>query len=148
MPEFQVIRRTDVPRGQSTTERANKPSVRMHRSGVLYFSVMAMQALSDQQDCRVIVEFDPATRILKFTVPDKLPQGLTESDFFTVRTRKTKKSKRVQGLFSANALFHYIGLPCNQNKILPIVGVDPQHRSVSIRVPAEEPCDSSNGSAT
>jgi hypothetical protein len=147
MAEFQVIKRADIPRAGTLAERKLVPQVRLHKGGALYFSVLAAEVFGDR-DCRVLAEFDEASSILKLTVAEKLPQGISEADCFPMRIRKqSKNSKRPIGIICVKALLGYIGFTENgQSQDFKITALDPRERSISFILPAEQlmPCDGSS----
>jgi hypothetical protein len=146
MGEFQVVKRTSIPNAREASARAVAPKARIHKNGTLYLSVLAIEALGVDQDSRVIVEFDAESRILRLTITDKLPVWLTEDDTFLLRLRLgSKGAQRPLGMVCLRALLSYIGFGQNGgSQEVQIVDLDPQHRSVSVVLPAEQSCDGSS----
>lgn len=142
MSGFSVIRKTDFP----TPNRVRKASVRLDRRGSLWLSALVAEALGGEH-CRMLAEFDPESRILKFTAaPEKLPRGLTEDDCFGCRMMKTSTAgARPQGLIVIASLLRYIGFRRNGNQSFEVVDLDPVERSLSLLLPAEqmESCEDS-----
>lgn len=142
MSEFSVIRRVDVPKSLTGRKRAQYPQVRLHAGGRLHFSVLAVQALGNQ-DCEVMVEFDESESILKFTTitaKEKLPRGITENDLFPVTIRPGKTGHRPIGTVSIRSLLKHIGHPLNGKRSheFPIVEMDPVGHSISVSVPTDD----------
>lgn len=135
MPEFQVIKRQDVPNAWQIGKRLPEgPKVRLHRSGTLFFSVVAVAALGEE-DCRVMVEFDEVAHTLKFTVAEKLPRGVTEEDCFPMRIRKGPHNRRPIGMMSLRALFNFIGFEVGTPRDLEIAAIDATSRSITLKLP-------------
>lgn len=139
-----IVRRSDIPvpvRGPI----ARMPRARMHKSGTLFLSVVAVEALGSQ-NCQIMADFDEPTMILKLIVVDKVPRGLTEKDLFPFRVRTGKKNKRPFGMIYIKGLLILIGYPPNGQSVdFPIAGFDPVNRSISLMIPADRLCG--NGSA-
>lgn len=136
MPEFQLIRRQDVPNAWKIGSREpDGPKARLHRGGCLYFSVQAAAALGTQ-DCMVIAEFNKPKRTLKFTAMDTLPDGITEDDCFPLRIRVTgPHNRRAIGMVSIRALLNHIGFWQSGPVDFPIVAMDEKNRSVTLVLP-------------
>lgn len=145
MPEFRMIKRTDVPTAGVVSERVRRPIARLHRGGTCYFSVAAVGALSDR-DCRVLAEFDERAAVLRVSVVgEKLPKGFTREDTFPLRVRTSKRNKRAIGMLSLKALLRYIGFEANGAQDLKIVEIDSERHTLSMVLPPEQlpPCDDS-----
>jgi hypothetical protein len=148
MAEFQVIKRSNIPLAGSIADRRLVPVARLHKGGTLYLSVLAAEALGDR-DCRVLAEFDEQSSVLKLTVADKLPVGISQEDCFPMRIRKqTKGSKRSIGQICVKALLRYIGFTENggRSQEFQIAALDPRERSITLVLPAEQlpVCDGSS----
>lgn len=138
MPEFQLIKRQDVPNAWQIGKMGPRsPKARLHSSGTILFSVLAAAVLGDR-DCKVLIEFDEAARTLKFTVADKLPRGVSEADTFPLRIRCTgPANRRPIGMISLKALFNYIGFKWSGVPAvdLDITAIDAAARSITLVLP-------------
>lgn len=148
MPEFRIVKRTDVPTKGAVGSRVQPPMARLHSNGTLHLSVRAAAALSDH-DCHMLAEFDVDTRILRLTVinGEAPPWGLTKEECFMMRVRKPPKGHHNYGAISVQGLFGYIGFRSNGAQTFEIVELDPDRHSISFLLPAEqftEPCEDSS----
>ena len=138
MPEFEVIKRGDVPNAWQIGSRIpESPKVRLHRGGTLFFSVLATQVMG-REDCRVLAAFDESARTLKFTAVDllHLPDGVTEADCFPMRIRSGKHNRRPVGAISIKALLTWLGVRQKYNaQDLEITNVDTKGRSITVVLP-------------
>lgn len=131
-----IVRRSDLP-VPARGPLARMPHARMHKSGMLFLSVVGLEALGSR-DCQVMVEFDEETKVLKFTAVDKPPRGITEADLFQVRVRTGKKNKRPFGMIYVKGLLRFIGYPPNGESLdFPVAAFDPVNRSISLVLPVE-----------
>ena len=134
MPEFAMVRRSDIPNAWTVGERElHGPKARLHRTGCLYFSVQAT-AVMGAEDCKVLAEFDEEARTLKFSVMgDRLPHGLTEKDLFFMRIRCTgPNNRRPIGMISMRALLRHIGFERRGPLDFPILAIDAAERSITL----------------
>ena len=144
MSEFRVVKRADLPKPRRGPA-VRMPQARLHKSGTLYLSVVAVEALGNR-DCQVMVEFDEDAMILKFTVVDKLPKGISVADLFPLHIKTGKRNKRPLGMVYLKSLLSFIGHPPNGRSVdFPVAGYDPVNRSISLVLPAEQM--SCNGSS-
>lgn len=140
MSEFRAVKRGDIP--PAKTGPTMKPRARLARTGFLYLSVKSIEALGNR-NCRVMVEFDEESLMLKMTVMDKPPKGFSEEDLFPVTIKVGKRNTKPTGQIYMKSLLRYIGHPANgKPQEFPVTAVDPVNRSISLVVPACE--DSSN----
>lgn len=145
MSEYRVVKRSDVPIPKRGS-RGKLPQARLHKTGTLYLSVLAIEALGNQ-DCLVMVEFDDQAMILKLTAIDQPPRGISREDLFQVRVRTGKRNKRPLGMLYLRSLLRYIGCPLKESTEFPVAAVDPVHRSISLVVPVpveQVSCDGSS----
>lgn len=137
--EFRVVKRMDVP--TQPRHRAVRAWAKMTKAGALYFNVIACEALGNQ-DCLVLAEFDETAHILKFTVIDKPPRGITEADLFPMKIKMHAHSKRPAATILIGSLLRYIGFSMNGKRSIdfPIAALNAEERSISVVVPVEELC--------
>ena len=141
MPEYQVIKRGDVPNAWQIGSRMPEfPKVRLHRGGTLFFSVLATEIMGDA-DCRVLAEYDETQRTLKLTTAGKvLPEGVTAADCFPMRIRSGKHNRRPQGAISIKALLTWLGVKYKYTaQDLEIMAIDRKARSLTVVLPVESP---------
>lgn len=141
MPEFRMVKRGDIPR--TRTRYPNRlPKATLQKSGTLVLSVGAVEALGSRS-CGVLAEFDEESTILKLTVVDQPPRGLTEDDLFNLAVRGAKGQRRPLGMLYVGKLLQFIGCRINGSRTFPIT-TDPPNRSISFKLPAEMFCDDSS----
>lgn len=147
MPEFALIKRTEVPNAwQVGTHELGGPKARLHRRGCLYFSVQAA-AVMGTEDCRVLAEYDEAACTLKFTrMENRLPRGISESDLFPMRIRTPgPNNRRPIGMISILALLKYIGFELTDGPVdFPIVAIDAEARSITLSLKCSSPTSGSS----
>ena len=137
MPDYHVVKRSDIAGARTMFERANlEPRARLHKTGSLFLSVLAMETLS-KEAVEVLIEFDQQAHTLQFSVPEALPPGITVEDCFHLQARKLKKSKRVSGVIAIKSLLDYIGFSRNGAMDFPVIRTDPEKRSITLALPAE-----------
>ena len=139
MPEFLIVKRTDIPRATKGPHAASVVSARLHKSGNLYLSVSAIRVLGSQ-NCQVMAEFAEEERILKITAVDHPPKGIEEAALFPVRAYVTKRNRNPMGMLYIGGLLRLIGCPLKRPLELPVAAVDAQNRSISLVLP----CDGSS----
>jgi hypothetical protein len=134
MPEFRIVRRTDVPANDKMPKLAQPPHARLHSGGTLFLNVLATEVISDS-DCGILVEYDDQANTLKLSNPEKLPRGVSESDCFPMRVRCGKKQRRATGMISMKRLLRHIGYQINGACDFPVKHVDKENRSITVEVP-------------
>lgn len=140
MSEFRIVKRSDIPGASKDrlSAKASTPNARLHKGGTLFLSVLAIEPLGVDADCYVLAEFDEQSSVLKLSVPETLPRGVSESDCFTLRVRKLKGSHRPMGMINMKPLLKYIGLKINGGYRFEIAGVDTEEHSISLVLPMDE----------
>ena len=141
MSEFRIVKKSDIPNVSSRSFGVGplRPQARLHKGGTLFLSVMAVEPLQVREDCYVLAEFDEASSVLKLSVPEKLPRGVSESDCFVMRVRKLKGNQRPMGMLNVKPLLGFIGFKMNGGgQRFEIAGIDAEERSISLTLPAAQ----------
>lgn len=139
MSEFRIVKKSDIPGADRVFggSRPSGPLARLHKTGTLHLSVLAVEPLGIDADCYVLAEYDEISSILKLTVPDKLPRGVSQDDCFPMRVRKFK-GQRPMGVLNMKLLLSYIGFTINGGQRLEIAGIDAKERSISLMLPMSQ----------